>query len=122
MGTVFEVYREMGSGFLEAVFQECMEDELADRGIPFVAKPKLEIFYKGKKLKQTYEPDLVCYGKVIVELKAIKALEDAHRAQLHNYLKATGLPLGLLINFGTHPKVEHERIAMTKPAPPNLNS
>jgi GxxExxY protein len=108
-GAVFEVYREMGSGFLEAVYQECMEKELRLRGIPFTAQQKLNLTYKGEPLLQTYEPDLICYGKIIVELKAAKAVAPEHRAQILNYLKATDLRLGLLINFGHYPKVEIER-------------
>ena len=111
MGACFEVYKEKGCGFLEAVFQECMELELGDQQIPFVAKPLLALGYKGRRLKQTYSPDLVCFDKIIVELKAVSALTDEHRAQVHNYLRATGHRLGLLVNFGHFPKIEYERIA-----------
>jgi len=112
MGACFEVYKEKGCGFLEAVFQECLELEFGDQGIPFVAQPRLELSYKGRALKQGYTPDFVCYGKIVVELKAVSALADEHRAQMHNYLKATGHRLGLLLNFGHYPKVEAERIAL----------
>jgi GxxExxY protein len=111
MGACFEVYKEKGTGFLEAVFQECLELEFADQGIPFSAQPKLEMSYKGRPLKQTYSPDFVCFDKIIVELKAVTKLTDDHRAQVHNYLKATGLRLGLLVNFGHFPKIQSERIA-----------
>ena len=111
MGACFEVYKEKGCGFLEAVFQECMELELGDQQIPFVAKPQLALSYKRRPLKQTYSPDLVCFGKIIVELKAVSTLTDEHRAQVHNYLHATGHRLGLLVNFGHFPKIEYERIA-----------
>jgi GxxExxY protein len=111
-GAVFEVYREMGSGFLEAVYQECMEKELRLRGIPFTSQQKLNLTYKGEPLLQTYEPDLICYGKIILELKAAKAVAPEHRAQILNYLKATGLRLGLIINFGHYPKVEIERFVL----------
>jgi GxxExxY protein len=70
----------------------------------------LQLNYKGRPLRQTYAPDFICYGKIIVELKAVSALNGDHRAQVHNYLKATGLRLSLLVNFGHHPKLEHERI------------
>ena len=110
LGACFEVYKDKGCGFLEAVFQECLEFELADRGIPFETKPVLRLEYKGCQLKQTYQPDFVCFGKIIVELKAVANLVDEHRAQVHNYLKATGLRVGLLVNFGHFPLVEHERI------------
>ena len=112
MGACFEVYKEKGCGFLEAVFQECLELEYGDQGIPFVAQPKLGLTYKGRPLKQTYTPDFVCFDKIIVEIKAVSALTDEHRAQVHNYLRATGLRLGLLVNFGHFPKVGYERIAL----------
>ena len=112
MGACFEVYREKGCGFLEAVFQECLELEFTDQGIPFVAKPRLQLHYKGRPLKQTYEPDFVCFDQIIVEIKAVSALTDEHRAQVHNYLRATDQRLGLLVNFGHYPKVEWERIVL----------
>lgn len=112
LGACFEVYKEKGCGFLEAVFQECLEMELADRGLPFQAQPQLSLQYKGRSLKQKYQPDFVCFGKVILEIKAVSKLTDEHRAQLHNYLKATGLRVGLLVNFGHFPLVEHERIVL----------
>ena len=112
MGACFEVYKEKGCGFLEAVFQECLELELTDQAIPFLAQPNLSLEYKGRPLKQTYTPDFVCFGKIVVEIKAVSALTDEHRAQVHNYLRATGHHLGLLVNFGHFPKVEAERIAL----------
>lgn len=110
MGACFEVYNEKGAGFLEPVYQECLELELGIQGIPFVAQPGLALEYKGKPLSKTYAPDLVCFGKIIVELKAVSELSNEHRAQTHNYLKATGMRLGLLVNFGHYPKLEYERI------------
>lgn len=112
LGACFELYKEKGCGFLEAVFQECLELELADRKIPFQAQPLLNLEYKGRPLKQKYQPDFVCFGKVILEIKAVSKLTDEHRAQLHNYLRATGLRVGLLVNFGHFPLVEHERIVL----------
>lgn len=109
-GACFAVYKDKGCGFLEAVFQECLELELSDRHIPFRAQPQLQLEYKGRMLKQTYQPDLVCYDKIILEIKAVSKLADEHGAQVHNYLKATGLRVGLLVNFGHHPLIEHERI------------
>ena len=109
-GAVFEVYREMGCGFLEAVYQESLEKEFHRQNIPFISQPEIELFYKQEKLQQIYKPDLVCYGKIIIELKAVKEICNEHRAQLHNYLKATGLQLGFLINFGHYPKASIERI------------
>ena len=111
-GAAFEVYKDKGCGFLEAVFQECMEIELELRGIPFAAQQHLKLTYKGRELKQRYIPDLVCFDKIIVELKAVKEINDEHKAQVFNYLKATGYKLGLLINFGHYPKVEIIRIVL----------
>jgi GxxExxY protein len=113
-GACFEVYKEKGNGFLEPVYQECLEKELVLQGIPFEAQVPLKLFYKGDPLKQSYIPDFICYGKIILEIKAVKKLTDEHRAQLLNYLKATGLELGFLINFGHHPGIEIERIALSK--------
>lgn len=112
MGACFEVFKEKGCGFLEAVFQECLELELGDQAIPFAAQTQLALSYKGRRLKQTYTPDFICFGKIIVEIKAVSALTGEHRAQVHNYLKATGYKLGLLVNFGHFPKVESERIVL----------
>jgi GxxExxY protein len=109
-GAIFEVYREMGCGFLEAVYQECLEKELAKQGIPFVAQQELLLHYKGDRLEQTYRPDFICFDRIIIEIKAVKELADQHRAQMHNYLKASGFKLGLLVNFGHYPKAEIERI------------
>jgi GxxExxY protein len=109
-GAIFEVYRQMGCGFLEAVYQECLEKELRKRAIPFVSQQELRLQYKGETLIQTYRPDLICYDLIIVELKAVKELANEHRAQIHNYLKATGLELGMLVNFGHYPKAEIERV------------
>jgi GxxExxY protein len=111
-GAVYEVYRAMGSGFLEAVYQECLERELNDRDIPFDAQKELQLYYKGKKLKKLYKADFICYKKIIIELKTVKQVTDEHRAQLFNYLKASGFRLGLLVNFGNYPKATVERIVV----------
>ena len=111
-GAVFAVYRELGCGFLEAVYQECLERELISLGIPFKSQKELRLSYKGEVLNLTYKPDLVCYGNNIVELKAVKVIEDIHRTQVFNYLKATGLRLGLLVNFGHYPKATVIRIVL----------
>jgi GxxExxY protein len=110
MGACFEVYKELGSGFLEAVYQESLRIEFALRGVPHIPKPKLELAYKGQCLGQHYQPDFLCYGCIVLEIKAVSVLADEFRAQVHNYLKATGHRLGLLVNFGRHPKLEYERI------------
>jgi GxxExxY protein len=111
-GAVFEVYREMGSGFLEPVYQECLALEFCRRKIPFTAQNDLSLVYKGERLQQIYRPDFLCFEKVIVEIKAAKALAPEHRAQLLNYLKATEFKLGLLVNFGHYPKVQMERLVL----------
>ncbi|MCA9130195.1 MAG: GxxExxY protein [Planctomycetales bacterium] len=103
MGACFEVYKNKGCGFLEPVYQECLAIELSLRTLPFTAQPELRLEYRGRVLKQTYRPAFVCYEKIILELKAVSKLTDEHRAQVHNYLKATGLRLGLLVNFGHYP-------------------
>jgi GxxExxY protein len=113
VGTCFEVYNEMGSGFLEDVYQESLERELESRSISFEAKPKLPIHYKGKLLTKKYEPDFVVHPKIIMEIKAVKALTDEHRAQVHNYLKASNFKVGLLVNFGKAKVLEYERIVRT---------
>jgi len=112
MGACFEVYKQMGRGFLEAVYQECLEIELAEREIPFAAQRELRIAYKGRPLVQTYKPDLICYDKIIVELEAVSELLDEHRAQIFNYLRATGMRLGLLVNFSSHTELEYDRIVL----------
>ena len=109
IGACFEVYKEKGNGFLEAVDEECLSMEFSEQSIPFGEKPKLRLHYKGRDLKQTYEPDFLCFERIIVEIKAVKRLADEHRAQVINYLKATDTQLGLLVNFGHYPKIEHER-------------
>ncbi len=111
-GAVFEVYRGVGSGFLEAVYQECLEKEMHRQNIPFVAHKELKLVYKGEILQQTYKPDFICYDKIIVELKSVKEIAPEHKAQLLNYLKATGLKLGLLINFGSYPRAQIERMIL----------
>ena len=110
MGACFEVYKETGCGFVEPVYQECLEIELAMQNIPFQAQEQLKLSYKQKPLRQFYVPDFICYGKIILEIKAVSKLCDEFRAQVHNYLKATGYQLGLLVNFGHYPQVEWERI------------
>ena len=109
-GAAMEVYNQLGHGFLEAVYQEALEKEFQQRGIPFEREKMLTISYKGENLKQTYKADFVCYGKIIVELKAVSELDDAHRSQVYNYLHATGFRLGIILNFGSYDGLERERI------------
>jgi len=109
-GAIFEVSREMGPGFLEAVYQECLAREFTRLAIPFAAQRELVLAYKGTPLIQTYKPDFVCYDKIIIELKVAQELIPAHKAQVLNYLKATQFRLGLLVNFGAYPKAQVERV------------
>jgi GxxExxY protein len=111
-GAIYDVYKEIGCGFLEAVYQECLEKEFRLRGIPFSAQYNINISYKGVELLQQYKADFVCYDKIILEIKAVKNLEDIHFAQVMNYLKATGFKLGFLVNFQSHPKAEIKRIVL----------
>jgi GxxExxY protein len=113
-GALFEVYKEKGSGFLEDVYQECLELELSDQRIPFIAQAPLNLTYKGRSLAKKYKPDFLCHGEIILEIKAVKQLEDIHRAQVLNYLKATDKQLGFLVNFKSHPQVTIERIINSK--------
>jgi len=113
IGACMAVYNEKGHGFVEPVYQECLVIELAHQGIPFEAQHQIQLHYRGIRLKQIYIPDVFCYGKIIVELKAAKQLTDEHRAQLINYLKATGIKLGLLVNFGCASGLQWERIVLS---------
>ena len=112
VGACMEVYNEKGFGFNEAVYQECLELELGFQSVPFDPQKELYLEYKKHPLKQTYIPDLICFGKVVVELKAVSVLTDEHRGQVLNYLRATGMKLGLLVNFGNPNKLEWERIVL----------
>jgi len=114
IGACFEVYNQKGCGFLEPVYQECLGIEFEYQRIPAIAKSLLALSYRNRILKQTYEPDYVCFEKIIVELKASSGLADEHRAELLNYLHATGFELGLLVNFGHYPGLEYERMAKTQ--------
>jgi GxxExxY protein len=110
IGACFEVYKEKGAGFVEPVYQDCLAIEFEMQGIVFVPKAELRLSYKGRPITRRYRPDFVCWEKIIVEIKAVSSLTDEHRAQLQNYLKATGHRLGLVVNFGHFPKLEYERI------------
>ena len=109
IGAALEVYNNLRHGFLEPVYQEALEREFSARSIPYEREKELTIYYKDKPLKQTYKADFVCYGEIIVELKAVSELNDAYRSQLYNYLHATGCTLGILINFGNSERLEYER-------------
>jgi GxxExxY protein len=110
IGACMAVYKDKGCGFLEPVYHECLGIELELRRIPFVSKPPQTFQYRGRTLVQTLSPDFLCYEKIILEIKAVSALVDEHRAQVLNYLSATRSKLGLLVNFGHYPKLEYERL------------
>ena len=109
VGCAFEVYNDLGTGFLEPVYQEAIELELTHQGIPFEAQKRLQIFYKGKPLTKEYIADLIIIGQIVVELKAEERLQPRDEAQLINYLKATHMRVGVLVNFGAFPKLEWKR-------------
>lgn len=108
-GAAMRVYNTLGHGFLEAVYQEALEIEFKKQEIPYEREKEIVITYDGIELEHTYRADFVCYGKIIVELKVVSKLDDAHRSQLYNYLCATGYKVGLLYNFGHYEGLEIER-------------
>lgn len=113
-GTIFEVYQTMGCRFLKTVYQECLERESILQRIPFQAQKELNPIYKGEVLPQKYIPDFMCYENIILEIKSAKEISLEHKAQVINYLKFTGAELGLLVNFGSYPKVMIERLINLK--------
>jgi GxxExxY protein len=101
IGAAMEVHRQLGCGFLEAVYQEAFALELKNRGIPYTRELKFPVIYKGCRLANQYQPDFICFGEVVVELKALDRLSSIEESQLINYLKVTGYHTGILLNFGT---------------------
>ena len=120
IGAAMEVYNNLGPGFLEAVYQEAMEVETAARKIPTLPEQKLFIDYKGSPLKKFYEAGLICFEKIIVEIKALDKLSSREEAQILNYLKATGMKVGILINFGAHQNLEWKRLVFSQTKQPRL--
>lgn len=114
IGCCFEVYKDKGCGFTEQVYQECLEIEFEYQKIPFVAQPEIHLEYRNKLLKQHFRPDFICFGKIILEIKAVSKLVDKHRSQTMNYLNATNFGLALLVNFSHYPKIERERFGNRK--------
>jgi GxxExxY protein len=114
IGACFNVYNELGCGFLEAVYQESLEIEFEYQKIPFKSQYEVSISYREKKLKQTYKPDFICLEKIIVEIKAVSKILDEHKGQVINYLNATDFDLAILVNFGNSRKLEYERFAFTR--------
>lgn len=117
VGAAMDVYNDLGPGFLENVYQEAMEIEVDSRKIPSKPIQEIHIKYKGRQLKRFYIADLICYDKIIVELKAMDRLTLREEGQLINYLKATGIKVGVLINFGHYPNLEWKRLVFTKESP-----
>ncbi len=113
IGAAMTVHSELGCGFLEAVYQEALEEELKTKRIPYEREKQLDIVYKQKRLKKSYQADFLCYNNLIIELKAVNCLDNIHQAQLINYLKITNIRLGILINFGRK-SLEYKRVINTK--------
>ena len=111
IGACMLVHSELGNGFLEPVYQEALEVALNEINIPFEREKELSILFRGQPLKKKYIADFICYGKIIIEIKALSALSSEHEAQVLNYLKATGIKLGILVNFGGK-SLTHKRIAL----------
>ena len=109
IGAALHVYKVLGPGFVEAVYQEALQREFYHRDIPYQREKEVNIYYGDEVLDIKLRPDFICYDKIIVELKAVAELENIHRAQIINYLKATQHRLGLLINFGNQNELEFER-------------
>ena len=114
VGAAMDVYNTLGPGFLEAVYQESLSLEMKRRGIPFDEQHALRLFYKGDPLQHTYVADFLAHDKIIIEIKAIKQLSNTEEAQLLNYVKASKLQLGLLINFGNPSKLEWSRRILSR--------
>jgi GxxExxY protein len=112
MGACFNVYNDKGNGFLEPVYQDCMEIELGFQKIPHEPQPKQDLFYRDTKLKHFYVPDFICHGKLVLELKAAETITKEHEAQVFNYLKATEMKLGIIVNFGHYPDLQYKRIVI----------
>ncbi|HSQ58577.1 MAG TPA: GxxExxY protein [Gemmata sp.] len=119
IGAAIEVHKQLGCGFLEAVYQEAMELELTARGIPFESQVEIAVRYKGQVLKTFYRADFVCFGAVVVELKALAQLGNIEEAQVINYLKGTGFEIGLILNFG-RTSLQSKRYILTPAAPASL--
>ena len=114
MAAAFEVYNEMGHGFTEEIYQESLEDELAQRSIPFIPQAEVSIYYRSRPLRKKLRPDLMVFEDIVVELKAVSTLATEHDAQILNYLKAARKPVGYLVNFGNTTRLEWKRFVRTR--------
>ena len=112
LGACFEVYKHMGCGFSEAVYQECLQIEFGLQNLPCQPHVQLSLSYKGNPLRTKFIPDFILFDKIVVELKSVSEILDEHRAQVFNYLRATRYHLGLLVNFGHHPQLQYQRIVI----------
>ncbi len=110
IGACFTVYKTMGCGFLESIYQECLEIEFKHLGIPFLSQKELLLTYRNKELRSKYRADFICFEKIIIEIKAISKIIKEHESQVINYLNATKFKLGIIINFGHYPKLEYKRL------------
>ena len=113
MGAAFEVYNQLGYGMAEEVYQQCLEIELELRGIPYVSKQELRLVYKGRQIEKLYKPDLLVFGAIVVELKALSELTQDHEAQLFNYMRIARQPVGYLLNFGAKGELQWKRFILT---------
>ena len=120
IGACFAVYKDKRCGFLEPVYHECLEIEFESQGLPFLSKPPQTLQYRGRTLLRTFSPNFLCCDKIILEIKAVSALVDEHRAQVLNYLSATSCKLALLVNFGHYPRIEYERLLPRNRQPVDL--
>jgi len=114
IGACFAVYKDKGCDFHEPVYHECLEIEFEFQRVPSLSKPSRTLQYRGRTLQQAFYPDFICHEKIVLEIKAVSVLCDEHRAQILNYLSATGYQLGLLVNFGHYPRIEYERLLARK--------
>ena len=113
IGACMTVHNELGSGLLEPIYQEALEEEFKILKIPYTREKFLEVFYKNIKLNKKYQTDFICYNNIVIELKAVTSINDIHRSQLINYLNITKLKVGLLINF-SNKSLEYQRLVSTK--------
>jgi len=113
-GALYNVYNEVGSGLPERVYQECLNIEFTKQEIPFVSEPNIRLNYKIQALVATFRPDFICFGNILVEIKAIAELEDRHLGQTLSYLRCLNMKLGLLVNFGTYPDLDITRVTNSR--------